>query len=37
MDVRTGGDNQLDSTGIARDVDETCDRFEAACARATAR
>ena len=30
MDVPTGRDNQLDSTRIARDVDEACDRFEAA-------
>ena len=30
MDVPTGRDNRLDSTRIARDVDEACDRFEAA-------
>ena len=30
MDVATGRDNRLDSTRIARDVDEACDRFEAA-------
>ncbi len=30
MDVPTGRDNRLDSTRIERDVDEACDRFEAA-------
>ena len=30
MDVPTGRENQLDSTQIAREVDEACDRFEAA-------
>ena len=30
MDVATERDNRLDSTRIARDVDEACDRFEAA-------
>ena len=30
MGLPTGRDNQLDSTRIARDVDEACDRFEAA-------
>ncbi len=30
MDVPTGRDNRLDSTRIARDLDEACDRFEAA-------
>jgi eukaryotic-like serine/threonine-protein kinase len=29
VDVLSGRDNQLDSTRIARDVDEACDRFEA--------
>jgi eukaryotic-like serine/threonine-protein kinase len=30
VDVPPGRENQLDSTRIARDVDEACDRFEAA-------
>jgi hypothetical protein len=30
VDVATGRDNRLDSARIARDVDEACDRFEAA-------
>ena len=30
MDVPTSRNNRLDSTRIARDVDEACDRFEAA-------
>jgi eukaryotic-like serine/threonine-protein kinase len=30
VDVSTGRDNRLDSTRIERDVDEACDRFEAA-------